>query len=209
MAALDEDSPCQFVTTPLWWLPSLVWIWGWSACSSPYFTPTVYRKGCLPTTFPLYPDSWTTKGIHLNNGNFLPGAFTQLSSCKKGKFGGKSEGTVPQRDTAKAQPTGNTNSCFPRNIQLFSTANKFPARVIHHSQALFNVPLEHIPLSPHTQKENSFAQERCFRTLLPEVCLIKQRAKNSEFSWIYESYLDGVYFESWHSKISLEHYSLL
>lgn len=92
---------------------------GWSACFTHYFTPTMHRQGCLSTTLPLYLD---TEGIHINNGNFLPGALTQLNSSKQGKFGGKSEGIIPQRDAAKAHPGGNTSSCFPRDIQLFSTA---------------------------------------------------------------------------------------
>lgn len=114
-----------------------------------FYTYSVY-KGLSFHHVSTVPGLLDTKEKHINNANFLPGALTQLSSSKQGKFGGKSERVIPQRNAAKAQPAGNTSSCFPRDIQLFSTANKFPARVIHHSQALFNASLEHMPLTTHT-----------------------------------------------------------
>lgn len=116
-----------------------------------FYSYSVGVKGLSFHHISTVPGLLDTKEKHINNGNFLQGVLTQLSSSKQGKFGGKSEGIIPQRDAAKTQPAGNTSSCFPRDIQLFSTANKFPARVTHHSQALFNVPLEHMPLTTHTE----------------------------------------------------------
>lgn len=100
--------------------------WCGSGGDQPVSHPILHLQCIDRAVFPpRFHCTWTPG--YINNGNFLPGALTQLNSSKQGKFGGKSGGTIPQRDAAKAQPGGNTSSCFPRDIQLFSTANKFPA----------------------------------------------------------------------------------
>lgn len=220
MAAPYKDREWQFVTARSGGHPSLPWIWGWmgwaghapAASSSLYFTAIIYGKGHLSTTFPEYvlqrgPWLWLlgAKGAVIRyTGNFLPGALTQLRSSKQGKFGSKSEGLRPSGDTANAQPTGNPTSCLPRSLQFFFHSRQvLPARATHHLRALLSISFKCMPRSPHTQKENPFVQDQCFRTLLSKGLLIRQQAKNMPFCWIYESDLDGVSCDSWHSKTSL------
>lgn len=112
VAAPYKDRAYRFVTRPPWRLPSLAWLWGWTghtpvASSQSHFTPTVYGTRCHPTVLPVYLVRWGprlrllgTKGVRINNGNFLPGALTQLRLSEQGEFGGNSEGMSPSRDTA-------------------------------------------------------------------------------------------------------------
>lgn len=150
-----------------------------------------------------------TKGVHTNNGDFVLRALTQLRPFEQGGFGGKSEGISSSQNTANAQPTGSPSSCFPRNMPLFSPAKKELQHELSTTRwALLNLSFEHMPLSLDTQMENQFVQEQCFWTLLSTGLLTKQQAKNRLFCRICESYLDGISFESWYSKISLEHHVL-
>lgn len=77
------------------------------------------------------------------------------------EFGGQWGGISPSRDTANAQPAGNPTSCFPKNTQLFSDANKGFQLELSTTYELCSTYL-----STNTQKENQFVQEQCFWILL-------------------------------------------
>lgn len=74
------------------------------ASCSPYFSPTWEGLAFHCNLDQWGPWLWLlgTKGVHINEGNLLPGLLIQLRSSKQGKFGRNSEGISPPKDTGDA-----------------------------------------------------------------------------------------------------------